>query len=57
MADAVYFRDKAEQAIRLAKGSTDPVLRAGLTKLALEHSARAVAIEAQALGKDRGEDG
>jgi hypothetical protein len=41
----------------VAKGSTEPVLRASLTELALEHSARAVAIEAQALGKDRGEDG
>ena len=57
MADASYFRDKAEQAMRLANESTDPVLTAGLTQLALEYFSRAVAAEAQALGDDPVEDG
>jgi len=56
MADASYFRDRAEQAKRLAKDSTDPVLTESLTELALEYFARAVAIEAQAFGKDPDED-
>jgi hypothetical protein len=47
MADASYFRDK-QKAMRLAK---DRVLT-----LALEYFARAVAIEAQAFGKDPDED-
>jgi hypothetical protein len=52
MADASYFRDKAEQAMRLAKESTDPVLTASLTVLALEYFSRAVALEARVFGKD-----
>jgi hypothetical protein len=56
MADASYFRDKAEQAMRLAKSSTDPVLQKSLTESAIEYFARAVAIEAQALGKDPDDD-
>jgi len=57
MADASYFRDKAEQAMRLAKESTDPVLTADLTQLALEYFSRAVAAEAQVLGNDPIDDG
>ena len=41
-----YFREKAEQAMRLARDSTDPVLQKSLTELALEYFARAIAIEA-----------
>ena len=52
MADASYFREKAEQCRRLAKDSTDPVLIEGLTALALEYFAQAVAIEAKPLGND-----
>jgi hypothetical protein len=52
VADASYFRDKAEQAMRLARDSTDPVLQKSLTELALEYFARAVAIESGALGQD-----
>ena len=52
MADASYFRDKAEQAMRLAKESTDSVLAASLTELALDYFSRAAVIEAQVLGKD-----
>ncbi len=52
MADSLYFRERAEQCRRLARDSTDPVLIEALTELALEYFAQAVAIEAQALGKD-----
>jgi hypothetical protein len=48
MADSLHFRGKAEQCRRLARDSTDPVLIKGLTELALEYFARAVAIEATA---------
>jgi hypothetical protein len=52
MADASYFRDRAEQCLRLARDSTDPVLIKSLTDLAAEYSAQATAIEASAFGKD-----
>jgi hypothetical protein len=52
MADSAYFRDKASQAIRLASDSTDPILVKSLTEMAAEYSARALAIEAKASGKD-----
>jgi hypothetical protein len=52
IADSSYFRDKAEQAIRLAKDSTDPVLQKSLVELANEYFARADAIDAKALGED-----
>jgi len=52
MADSSYFRGKAEQAIRLARDSTDPVLQKSLTDLALHYFSQAVAIEAIVLGKD-----
>jgi hypothetical protein len=52
MADASYFRDRAEQCVRLARDSTDPVLIKSLTDLAAEYSAQATAIEASAFGKD-----
>jgi hypothetical protein len=45
MADSSYYRDKAEQALRLARGSIDPVLQKSLTLLALEYFAQATAIE------------
>jgi hypothetical protein len=56
VADASYFRDKAEQAMRLARDSTDPALQKSLTELALEYFSRAVAIEAGALGQDSDDD-
>ena len=52
MAEASYFRGKAEQAIRLAKDTTDPVLQKNLTDLALEYLSRAVFIEAMPRGDD-----
>jgi hypothetical protein len=52
MADASYFREKAEQALRLARDCTDPMLAQSLTELAAEYLARADAIEILALGGD-----
>jgi hypothetical protein len=57
MADSSYFRGKAEQAIRLARDSTDPVLQKSLTELALDYFSRAVAIEAFDFGKDSNSKG
>ena len=51
MADALYFREKAEQALRLARDSTDPMLQKSLTELAREYSAQADAIEGVELRK------
>jgi hypothetical protein len=53
--DASYFRDKAEQALRLAR-DTDPMLQKSLTELALEYRARAAAIDGLSLGKDPEDD-
>ena len=52
MADSIFYRDKAEQAFRLARDSTDPVLVKSLTEMAREYIARASALDAVALGKD-----
>ena len=56
MADASYFRDKAEQALRLARDCTDPMPVQSLTELAAEYSVRADAIEILALGGDPKDD-
>ena len=52
MADASYYREKADQCRRLARESTDGVLVDSLTKMAAEYTARANAIETTALGED-----
>jgi hypothetical protein len=52
MADSSYFREKAEQALRLARDSTDPILVKSLTEFAAEYLARAAAIESIELGMD-----
>jgi hypothetical protein len=52
MADASYFRDKAEQALRLARQNTDPMLIKSLTELARHYSAQADAIDGATLGED-----
>ena len=52
MADSSYFRGKARQAHRLAWDSTDPVLQKGLTDLALDYFAQAIAVEATGLEND-----
>jgi hypothetical protein len=51
MDDSLYFRDRAKQAIRLARDSTDAELQKSLTDLALDYFSKAVEIEARALGK------
>ena len=48
----LYLRDKAEQAIRLARDSTDPVLQKSLNELAREYLAQANAIDGTTLGED-----
>jgi hypothetical protein len=52
MANSSYFRDKAEQALRLARQNTDPMLIKNLTDLAQEYLARAEAFGGAVLGKD-----
>jgi hypothetical protein len=45
MAQSLYLRDQAERCRRLARDSTDPVLRDSLFKLADDYTARASAEE------------
>jgi hypothetical protein len=52
MTDSSFYREKAEQALRLARDSTDPVLINSLTEMAREYIARADAIDGLVLGKD-----
>jgi hypothetical protein len=52
MADSSYLRDKAEQALRLARQNTDPMLVKSLTELAHQYLAQADAIDGVALGDD-----
>jgi hypothetical protein len=54
MAKSSYFLDKASQALRLARDSTDPGLIRSLTDLAAHYTARASAIEAS--GEDPEDD-
>jgi hypothetical protein len=56
MADSSYLREKAEQCLRLARDSTDPMLVKSLTELAAEYAARAIEVDAAALGKDPNDD-
>jgi hypothetical protein len=52
MADSSYFREKAEQALRLARGTTDPMLVKSLMEMAQEYLAQADAINGTKLGED-----
>jgi hypothetical protein len=53
MTDASYFREKAEQALRLARQNTDPMLVKSLTELARHYLAQADAIDGKTpLGED-----
>jgi hypothetical protein len=53
MADASYFREKAEQAFRLARQSTEPALIESLILLAQHNVEKANAIDdGAALGED-----
>jgi len=56
MPDPSYFRDKADQCLRLARDSTDPVLAQSLTELAVEYAARAAAIDGLMSGKDSADE-
>jgi hypothetical protein len=52
MSDPSYFRDRAEQCLRLARDSTDPTLVQSLTELAAEYATRAIAMEAVSMSED-----
>jgi hypothetical protein len=52
MADSSYYRQRAEQALRLARSSTDPMLVKSLMEMAQEYLARANAIDGTTLGED-----
>ena len=52
MADSSFLRDKAEQALRLARDTTDPVLIKSLKEFAAECLARADKVDRIALGED-----
>ena len=56
MTDSSFYREKAEQALRLARDSTDPVLINSLTEMAREYIARADMLDGVALGKDPEDD-
>ena len=52
MADSCFYREKAEQALRLVRDSTDPVLIESLNEMAREYIARADALDGLVLGED-----
>lgn len=52
MSDPSDYRDKAEQARRLARNSTDPVLQAKLLIFAQDYETHAAAIEAKSANID-----
>ena len=56
MTDSTFYRDKAAQALRLARDSTDPVLVKSLTEMAREYIARADVLDRVVLGKDPNDD-
>jgi hypothetical protein len=51
MTDPLYFREKAEQALRLARDSTDPMLAMSLAELARGYLAQADTIEGTTLAR------
>jgi hypothetical protein len=51
MANSSYYRERAEQALRLSRQSTDPMWIKTLTEMAQEHLARADAIDGSAVAK------
>jgi hypothetical protein len=52
MVDSSFYRDKAEQALRLAQSITDPILIKSLNELARDYTGRADSLDDVALGKD-----
>jgi hypothetical protein len=51
MADSSYYRDRAEQALRIAQHNTDPALIKSLRAFAAEYAEIADEIDAKALGE------
>lgn len=56
MADSSYCRERAEQALRIARVSTDPELIKSLEAFAASYNAQADAIDGKALGEDPGRE-
>jgi hypothetical protein len=52
MVDSSFYRDKAEQALRLARSITDPMLIKSLKELARDYTGRADTLDGVALGED-----
>jgi hypothetical protein len=52
MSDSTYYRERAEQALRMARGHIDPELIKSLKTFAAEYNAIADAIDARAFGED-----
>jgi hypothetical protein len=52
MSESFFYREKAEQALRLARNNTDPMLIKSLTEMAREYIARADALDGVTLGND-----
>jgi hypothetical protein len=53
--DQSYFREQADRCRRLARDSTDPVLKVSLRRLADEHQMRADEIENDEISAKRGD--
>jgi hypothetical protein len=56
MADSSYYRERAEQALRIARASIDPELTKSLMAFATDYNRIADAIDGKALGEDPGDD-
>jgi hypothetical protein len=52
MADSFHYREKAAQALRIARDNTDPELIKDLLAFAAEYNAIADAIDGEAPGED-----
>jgi hypothetical protein len=52
MADSSHYREKAAQALRIARDNTDPELIKNLQAFAAEYNAIADRIDGKALGED-----
>jgi hypothetical protein len=52
MSDSSYYRERAEQALRIVRSSTDPELIKRLEAFAADYNAKADAIDGKVLGED-----
>jgi hypothetical protein len=52
MADSSYYRDRAQQALHIARDNSDPELVKSLKAFAAEYAAIADVIDTKILGKD-----